>query len=185
MVELDVGFGGLEQVGCDLLRLFAQFARHHRRCRAANGGTATGVGPKPVGGVVGVALLDLDVGGRNAELFGHDLREGGLVSLALALDAQLEDRLTGGMHPQLRGVEHAQPGDVVVLAGARAHHFGEAGDPDPHQFTLLPLLGLLFAQLLVPELVQGDLHRPGVIATVVLEPGGRHVGELFGLDEVL
>src|ERR1700738_1703812 len=64
----------------------------------AAGRAATRVGPQPVGRVVGVALLDLDVGGRNAELLGHDLRKGRLVSLTLALDAQLEDRLAGGMH---------------------------------------------------------------------------------------
>src|SRR5437879_2012577 len=60
-----------------------------------------------------------------------------------------------------------------------------ACDPNPHQLALLPFLRLLLAQRLVAELVEGDLHRPGVIATVVLETGGRHVRELFGLDEIL
>ena len=185
MVELDVGLRRLQQMGCDLLRLVAQLARDHRRGCPAHGSAATGVGAQPVGGVVGVALLDLDVGGGDAEFLGHDLREGCLVPLALALDAKLEDRLARGVHAQFRGVEHPEPGDVVVLAGARADDFGEAGDPDSHQLTLLPLLGLLFPQLLVAELVERELHGLGVVATVVLEAGGRHVGELLGLDEVL
>ena len=63
VVELDIGLRGFEQVGRDLLRLVTQLARHHRRSRPADGGAATRVGAQPVRGVVGVALLDLDVGG--------------------------------------------------------------------------------------------------------------------------
>ena len=57
---------------------------------------ARGVGAESIRSVVGVALLDLDVGGRDPELFGDDLREGGLVALALDLTPSLSIALPVG-----------------------------------------------------------------------------------------
>src|SRR5206468_7008770 len=120
-----------------------------------------------------------------AKLLRHDLGEGRLVSLPLAADPELEDRFPGRMDAQLRGVEHPQPGDVVVLAGAGADHLGKAGDADPHQLTLLAFLRLLLAEVLVADLLERQPQRLLVLAAVILEPGRRLVGELVGLDEVL
>src|SRR6266700_4335757 len=182
---LDVLLGDLQQVRGDLGGLVAELAGDHGGGRAADGGGAGGVGAKPIGGVVSVTLDHGDVLGLDAELPGDDLREGGLVALALALDAELEDRLAGGVHAQLRRVEHAQPGDVVLRAVAGADHLSEAGDADPHQLATGAALGLLAAQLLVAELLQRQVQRAAVVAGVV-DPADRGVvGELLWLDEVV
>src|SRR6266852_6113454 len=66
-----------------------------------------------------------------------------------------------------------------------ADHFGEARDSYPCDLTLLaPLLDVL-AQLVVAELVEGDVHRLVVVAAVVHPAGGRVIRELFLADEVL
>src|SRR5712692_5541225 len=68
---------------------------------------------------------------------------------------------------------------------ARADHFGEARDAYARDLTLLaPLLDVL-AQLVVPKLVEGDVHRLVVVAAVVHPAGGRVIRELVLADEVL
>src|SRR3972149_1273852 len=62
---------------------------------------------------------------------GDDLPERRLVTLALRLDAELQDRLPGRGDPQLGRVEHPQADDVVVLAVARADDLRERGEADP------------------------------------------------------
>src|SRR3981081_3166155 len=122
----------------DDLGLVPQLAADDRRRGTPDRGTPAGVGAEPVGRVVGVAFLDLDIGRRAPQFISHDLRERRLVTLALALDPELEDRLAGRMHAQLRRVEHPQPGDVVVLAGAGAHDLREAGYPATHPLPRFP-----------------------------------------------
>ena len=155
----------------DLLRLVAQLAGHHRCGGAANRRAAAGVSAQPVRRVIRVALLNLNVGSRDAQLLGNDLGKGRLVPLSLALDAELEDRLAGGMDPQLRGVEHPQAGDVVVLPRAGPDHLSEAGDPDTHQLALLPFFRLLLAKLLITDFVERQAQCLLVLAAVVLEAG--------------
>src|SRR5262249_41689855 len=88
------------------------------------------VGAEAVRRVVGVALLDGDVLGRNAELLADDLRKRRLVALALRLDAELEDRLARRMHAQLGGIEHLDPDDVVLAARPCADDLRERGEAD-------------------------------------------------------
>ena len=102
LVELDVGLGGLEQMSSDLLGLVAELAADHGGGRATDRGAAAGVGAQPVRRIVGIALLNLNIGRRDAQLAGNDLSERSLVTLALALDPKLENRLAGRMYPQLR-----------------------------------------------------------------------------------
>src|SRR5947199_10692897 len=162
-------------MGRDLLRLVAQLAGDHRRGCAANRRAAAGVSAKTVGRVIRVALLNLDVGSRDAQLLSDDLGEGRLVPLSLALDTKLEDRLAGGMDAQLRRVEHPQAGDVVVLPRAGPHHLSETRDPDAHQLALLPFFRLLLAKLVITDLVEREAQRLLVLAAVVLEAGRRLV----------
>ena len=89
------------------------------------------------------------------------------------LDAELQDRLAGGVDAQLGGVEHPQAGDVVLLAGPCADHLGEGGEADAEQPALLARLLLLPAQLRVAELLEREVHRLPVVARVVDEAGGR------------
>src|SRR5438034_735877 len=94
---LEVLLGRLEEMRRELPRLVADLAggnggrRSRHRCRSRR------VGAEPIGRGVGVAVLDLDVGDGEPELLGDDLGEGGLVTLALGLDADPGEALAGGM----------------------------------------------------------------------------------------
>ena len=88
-------------MGRDFLGLVPDLAGGHRCRRACDGRTPTSVSPEPVGGGIGVPLLDLDVIGRDAQFFGDDLREGRLVALSLRLRPKACDHLTRGMYTQL------------------------------------------------------------------------------------
>src|SRR6201999_1133361 len=106
------------------------------------------VGAEPVRRLVGVAVADLDVLGRDAELLGDDLRERRLVALALRLRRERHDGLAGRVHAQVRAVVHRQPEDVHVRARAGADALGEERDADAHQLAARALLRLLAAQTL-------------------------------------
>ena len=175
---------GFQQMGRDQPGLVAQLAGDHGGRCATDRCRSRGIGAETVGRVVGVALLHRDVAGGDAELVGDDLRERRLVALSLRLDAELEDRLAGRVHAQLSGVEHLDPGDVEVLVVAGAHDFGEAGDADADQPTLLARLRLLLAQVLVADGVERLAQCGRIVTGVVDEAGCGGVGELLGLDEV-
>ena len=153
-LPVDVLLGDLEQVGGQPPRLGPDLAGDHRDGRTGDGRAARGVGAHPERRGVGVALLDDDVLGRDAELVGDDLGPGGLVSLPLGLGAGAEDRLAGHVHPQLGGVEHLDAEDVVLAAVARPERLGHRRDPDAEQPAAS--LGLLLLPL---EVVVAD--RPG------------------------
>ena len=176
---------GLEQVRGDLAGLVLDLARGHGGGGAGHRGGAARVGAEPIGRGIGVALLDLDVLGRDAELLGQDLSVGGLVPLALRLGAEASDGLAGGVDPDLAAVEHLEAQDVEVLGRAGAHDLGEARDADAHQLSSLTLLGLLAPQIGVADRVHGLAQGACVVAAVVLPAERRLVGELLRLDEVL
>ncbi len=99
----------------------------------------------------GVAFLDLDVIGRDAEFGGDDLRPGRLVALALALGAHAGDAGPGRVQPDLAAVEHGDAEDVAVLRRAGTDDLGEERDAEPHDLARLAaperlaLFGLLAA----------------------------------------
>src|SRR5439155_11882850 len=130
------------------------------------------------------ALLDLDVGGGDAQLLGQDLGVGGLVPLPLRLGPEPRDRLAGGMDPDLAAVEHLEPEDVEVLGRPVADDLGEARDPDAHELAAPALVRLLASQLRVADALHGLAERPRVVAAVVLPAERRLVRELLRLDEV-
>ena len=139
----------LEHRRGDQPRLVAHLARDDRDRAAGDRRRAASVGAEPVRRPVRVAVADLDVLGRDAELLGDDLRERRLVALPLRLAADADHRLARRVHPQVGAVVHGQPEDVHVLARPGADALGEEGDADAHQLAAGALLGLLAPQLLV------------------------------------
>ncbi len=140
--------------------------------------------PRPYGVLSVSPSTHLDVGDGYAQLLGHDLGERGLVALALALHAELEDRLARRVHAQLGRVDHLQSGDVVGLGRTGPHGLGEMSDADPDEPAFFAGRQLLGSQLLVADLVERLAQGGRVVTRVVHESGGRLVGELLGLDEV-
>ena len=180
-----------EEVGGDHLRLGLDLARGHGGGGARDRRRARAVGAEAIGRGVGVALLDGDVVGRQAEFGGDDLGVGRLVALALRLGAEAGDHRAGRMDADLGGIEHGDAEDVAVLRRAGADDLGEEGDADAHQFARLAALeGFLLRLLLGAELAVADrVHRllqGGVIVAGIVFPAERRgVGELLALDEVL
>jgi hypothetical protein len=134
--------------------------------------------------VVGIAVLDDDVVRGDAELVADDLRERRLVSLALGLRPDLQDRLAGGVHPQLRGVEHLDAEDVVLAAVAGSERLGHHGDADPEPSSLGQGCLLLAQEVLVADGFQPDVEALLVLSRVDEEPEGRAVWELLVLEKV-
>ena len=143
------------------------------------------VGAQAIGRRVGVAVLDLDVLDREAELLGDDLGVGRLVTLALGLDPDAGQHLAGRMDADLAAVVHLQADDVEVVGRPGPDDLGEAADADAHQLAAFPLLELFLAQPGVVDPVHRHLERRRVVAGVVLPARRRLVRELLGLDEVL
>ena len=169
----------------DLLRLVADLARGDRAGGAGRRSRSAGIRAEAVRRRVGVAFLDFDVRGRDAELLGDDLRVGRLVPLALRLGAEARRGLAGGVHADLARVEHLDPENVEMLRGPGADDFGEARDADAHQLAPLPLLGLLLPEIGIPDLLHRLLQGRRIIAAVVLPAERRTVRELLRRDEVL
>src|SRR5204863_1998336 len=156
----------------NLLRLVEELPAHDRRGCAAGGRAPGPEGAEAVGAVVGVAVVDDDIGGRDPELVAHDLGEGRLVALPLALDPELEDGLPGGHDGELRRVEHLDAQQVVVLARAGPGDLGEARHPDADEPAPAAALLLLLAELLVAGLLESEVEGGAVVAGVVGEAGG-------------
>ena len=170
----------LEHRGRDQPRLVAHLARDDRDRRAGHRRRAAAVGAEPVRRLVGVAVADLDVLGRDAELLGDDLRERRLVALALGLRAEadttaLPDGCTRRSAPSFID----SPRMSMCLRGPAPTPSVKNDDADAHQLAAGALLGLLAAQVVVAGDVHRDLHRLGVVAGVVGPAGGRLVRELL------
>src|SRR6185369_4223162 len=120
--------------------------------RARDGRRAARVGAQAVRRRVGIAFLDLDVLGGDAELFGENLCVRRLVALALGFRAEPRDGLARGMHADLARVEHLEAEDVEVLRRPGADDLGEARDADAHELAARALLRLLLAQPAIIDL---------------------------------
>ncbi len=79
-------------------------------------------------------------------------------------DADLQDRLAGGMDPQLGAVVHLQPDDVVVLVRPGAHDLGERGEPDPVAACPGPGPPPAPCAGRVADLLERQVHRGLVVA---------------------
>ena len=184
VLEHHVGVGRLHQVGGDLLALGDDLVQRLDDRGAAHGEAATAVGAHAEQHLAGVAMLDRDVLERDAQLVGHDLRERGLVALAMAVAAGEDGDLAGGMHAHLAGLEQA---------GARAQGAGDARWRDAAGLDVgrvaeaaLQALGRAgrLARFEAGDVGELDRarHRRLVVAGVVGQADRRRVGE--GLDEV-
>ena len=185
ILPLDVRLAHLQHVGRDFLGFVADLAGGNRRSRASDRCGAAAISAQAVRRRVGVAFLHNDIGFGDSQFLGQDLGEGGFVALALGFDPEPGHHRAGGMDANFCPVIHGEAQDIELLAGARPHDLGEAGNTDAHQLAAAPFFGLLLAQLLVANGFQGDIHRLLVIPAVVFPARRGLVGELFRLDEVL
>ena len=152
-------------------RLVPDLAGDQRRGGARHRRRAAAVGAQPERGLVGVAVHDLDVGGRDADLLGDDLGERRLVALALALHDTRTTALPVGWMRSSEPSAMPRPRMSMSLRGPGADGLGEEGDADAHQLAAFALLGLLAPQLVVAGDAHGLAHGRLVVAGVV-DPAG-------------
>ena len=184
-IPFEVVFVDLELVGRDHLRLGLDLSRGHGDRRARHRRRARTVGAEPVRRGIGVALLDHDVVGGNADLGGDDLRPGGLVALALALGADPGDARAGRMHADFAGVEHRNAQDVAILRRAGADDLGEERHAEAHDLAGLAALErralcrLLLAQAGIVDRLHHLAHGGVVVAGIVFPAQRRVIRELL------
>src|SRR5262249_35136837 len=102
VLEHDVAFGRLQHVGRDLLRLGLDLVERLHDRGDADRARARAIGAHTELHLVGIAVHDADVVERNAERFGHDLRKGGLVALAVLVTAGEDFDRAGGIDAHFR-----------------------------------------------------------------------------------
>src|SRR5262245_4837265 len=169
----------------DLPRLLADAARRHGDRRAGSRRAATGIRAQSVRRRVCVAFLDHDGLRIEAELFGHDLRPGGFVALALGFGPGPHDACAGRMDADFGAVEHLDAENVEMLRWSGAYDLGERREPDAHQLAARALLSLLLEQLRVADLLEREIERLLIVAAVVGEAERRRIRKLLLLHEVL
>ena len=147
--------------------------------RPAHHGGARGEGADGVRHLAGVAGGDLDVLEAHAEGVGDDLREDGLVALALGGQAGGDLDLAGGLDVDVGAFVGPDPGALDV-----------ARQPDADPASRCRHLGAEGSELVPADQLLELGERGGVVAGVVgqlaavLEDQPVLVGELVGLDEV-
>ena len=107
VLELDVRLRRLEQVRGDLLAFGDDLVQRLDDRRAADGERARAVRPHAEQHAAGVAVDDVDVLDRDAELSRHHLGERRLVSLAVAVRAGEDGHAAGRVDAHLAGLEQA------------------------------------------------------------------------------
>ena len=93
--EVDIGFRSLEHLRREFLALRDDAVARPPDGAAAHGCRTATAGTARIHGEIGVALHDADILEGNPELFGDDLRIGGLVALAVRLVADQHRRAPG------------------------------------------------------------------------------------------
>src|SRR5260370_7242780 len=160
-IPFEIVFMHLELVGGDHLRFGLDLSRGHGDRGAGDRRRARTVSAEPVGCGIGIAFLDHDVVGWDADLGRDDLRPGGFVALALALGAHPRYPGAGRMHADFAGIEHRDAEDVAILRRAGADDLGEERDADAHDLAgLAALEPCAFFRLLLPDLAIFYLLHP-------------------------
>jgi hypothetical protein len=156
--ELDIGLSSLEQMGGDLLAFGDDLVHGLDQRGTAHRKRARRVGPHAEGHLASVAVNDVDHLEGEAEAIDHELGEGSLVALAVAVRAGEDGDAAGGVGAHFRR---------LVEAGTRAelarHHRGCHGaglniGADADTAQLAAFRGLLPS--LLEAGVIGSFHRP-------------------------
>ena len=184
VLKQHVGVGRFHQVR----RYFLAFGDDLVEClddgRAADCQRSAAVSAHAEEDLAGVTMLDVDVFQRDTELVGHDLREGRLVALAVAVAAGEDRHLASGVHAHLTGFEKARAGAERTRHAGRRNAAGfDVRAVAQSAFQTLGFRSRL-ARFEATYFGQFDRARHGgfVVAGVVRKAYRRGVGE--GLDEV-
>ena len=184
LLELDVGVGRLEQVGGDLAALGDHLVDRLDDRGAAHRDRARAVGAHAEQDLAGVAVDDVDVLQRDAELVGDHLGKGGFVALAVAVRAGEHRDLAGGVHPHLARFEQARARAQCArdVGGRQAAGLDVAGVAEPAQPALPRGLRLAGREAGDVGELDGAREVGFVVAGVVGEADRRCIGE--AADEV-
>ncbi len=172
----------LQQHHAELLDLLFQFLQREVERRTADRRAAAAEGADAVLHDRGVAVQHDHVVDIDAQFVGRDLRERGLLALAM--------RRSAGQHRHFAGRIDLDRG-AFPSAGRRGRRRTEradlavSGEADAHQTSLLPRFGLFLAQLRIIHQLQRLLQRGFIVAAVVGQSGGGGERKLVGLRKVL
>src|SRR5262249_10382902 len=152
---------------------------------AAHGAGAGAIGAHPELHLVGIAVHDADVVERNAEPFGHDLRKGGLVALAVLVTAGEDFDRAGGIDAHFRRFPQpdaaAERADRLARPNPAAFDIG--GEADAAKIVVAGGPALALAEAAVVGDFQRLFERRVIVAGVIGHDHRRLVREL--LDEIL
>ena len=170
--------GDLLGLGLDLLHRLED--RGH-----ADGGRARAVGAHAELHLVGVAMDDLDLADRNAEPLGDQLREGGLVALAVAVRSRQDLDGADRIDPDFGGFPQADAGAEAAdrFRGRDAAGLDVAGEADAAQLAFGLRLGLARREAGIVDRLHRGVERGAEIADVIGHDDRGLVRELR--DEVL
>ena len=186
VLELDVGLGGLEQMGRDLPALVDHLVERLDQRRAADRQRARAVGSHAERNARGVAMHDVDILDRHAEPLGHKLREGGLVTLAVAVGAGENGDAAGRIDPHRR--YFIEPGPRAERAGHRRRRHAARLDIARHaeaaQLALTARCGAALLEAGIVGVFERHIERGEIVAAVIGERDRRLVGIGGRGDEV-
>ena len=187
VLEHDVGFRRLQQVGRDLLRLVDHLVHRLDDGRAADRERARAVGAHAERDLGGVAVDDLDVLDRDAEAVGDELGERRLVALAVAVRAGEHRHAAGRVDADLARLESparapSAPATLLTARCRRPRCSWRCRCRAACRAPWLPPCGRRS-----PGSRSGPAPDPGssrTVAAVVLQRHRRLVGHGRGRDEV-
>ena len=167
-------------MGGDLGALLLDLVETAHDGAAADRQAARSIGAHPERHPIGVAVDDVDILHRDAEMVRHHLREGGLMALAVAVAAHEHAHLAGRLDAHHGALEQA--GARAERADHRrrrdAARLDVGGKPDAEVAALGAGGRLPGAERFVADHLQRLVQHAGVVAAVVLQ---RHLGLVAGL----
>ena len=180
-----VSGGNLQHEARDLLGLGDHLVGGVEDRRHADRARARAVGAHAELHLVGIAVHDGDLLDGDAELLRHELGEGGLVALAVAVRAGEHLDRAGRIDAHFRGLPQADAGAERADRGARRDAAGldVGGEADAALHALLGALRLAGGEARVVGKLQRLAHGGVVVAGIVGHDDGRLVRERG--DEVL
>ena len=161
--KLKVLLGRLQNVGGDLKRLFAHPFRGQMDRRAGIDRLAAGEGALAGGHGGGITGHDHHIGDIDSELFGDDLRHGGVQALPHGCGAGVDGDLAGRADPHQPGFIWPAPGrfDVVCDGDAEVATLGSRGNFTRRKSLIINVFQDVFLTLREVTAVINDA-RPGL-----------------------